>query len=47
MAEGSPQESQPNEREVQKFRSMPDSKTCQKIKTLITVTIFDPAIVSD
>lgn len=41
------QESQPNHREVQKFRSMLDSETCWKIKSLITATIFDPAIVSD
>lgn len=42
-----PQEPQPNDKEVQKFRSMADRETCWKIKTLITVTMCDPAFVGD
>lgn len=47
MAARHPQESQPNDMEVQKFRSMADRETCWKIKTLITVTTCDPAFVGD
>lgn len=47
MAARRPQESQPNDREVQKFRSMADRETCWKIKTLITVTMCDLAFVRD